>query len=88
VDDALAEVERRLADAQLRLDPERDQATRAAAMDVASSLISASLAMARVTSSIGLPLLRGGLHDVTRGGSGRRIFAVFCRKLIYEAREV
>ena len=30
VDDALAEVERRLADAQLRLDPERDQATRAA----------------------------------------------------------
>jgi hypothetical protein len=30
VDDALAEVERRLADAQLRLDPERDQAARAA----------------------------------------------------------
>ena len=30
VDDALAEMERRLADAQLRLDPERDQATRAA----------------------------------------------------------
>jgi hypothetical protein len=30
VDDALAEVERWLADAQLRLDPERDQATRAA----------------------------------------------------------
>src|SRR5215469_2493847 len=30
VDDALAEVERQLADAQLRLDPERDQAGRAA----------------------------------------------------------
>ena len=30
VDHALAEVERQLADAQLRLDPERDQATRAA----------------------------------------------------------
>src|SRR5215467_15481153 len=30
VDDALAEVERQLADAQLRLDPERDQAARAA----------------------------------------------------------
>jgi DNA-binding NarL/FixJ family response regulator len=30
VDDALAEVERQVADAQLRLDPERDQATRAA----------------------------------------------------------
>ena len=30
VDDALAEVERQLADAQLRLDPERDQATRTA----------------------------------------------------------
>src|SRR5262252_8493160 len=30
VDDALAEVERRLADAQLRFDPERDQAARAA----------------------------------------------------------
>jgi len=30
VADALAEMERRLADAQLRLDPERDQATRAA----------------------------------------------------------
>jgi len=30
VDDALAELERRLADAQLRLDPERDQAARAA----------------------------------------------------------
>ena len=30
VDDALAELERHLADAQLRLDPERDQAARAA----------------------------------------------------------
>src|SRR6476619_6537291 len=30
VDDALAEVERQVADAQLRLDPERDQAARAA----------------------------------------------------------
>src|SRR5262249_56108421 len=30
VDDALAEVERQLADAQLRLDPERDHAGRAA----------------------------------------------------------
>src|SRR5215467_10045049 len=30
VDDALAEVERQLADAQLRLDPERDQAGRVA----------------------------------------------------------
>jgi hypothetical protein len=32
VDDALAEVERQLADAQLRLDPDRDQATRAAVL--------------------------------------------------------
>jgi hypothetical protein len=30
VDDALAEVERQIADAQLRLDPDRDKATRAA----------------------------------------------------------
>src|SRR2546430_2199259 len=30
VDDALAEVERQIADAQLRLDPDRDQAARAA----------------------------------------------------------